>query len=84
MYKVIGFNIEFSNGNNEFNLNDLRDNIRSASLKSCAKGRHVPIIERSIKSIKKGLRYTTHSVPYKRYTNLMTRLLVECIIHSVK
>ena len=77
MYKERDFNIEVFHGGNKLDLNALIYNNRPVSLNICEKGRHVPIIKRSIKSTKKGSRCTTHYVPYKRYTNLMTRLLVE-------
>ena len=84
MYKEIGFNIEVFHRDNEFKLNSLREHIRPASLNIFTKGQHISIIESSIQSIKQGARCTTHSVPYKRYTNLITRSLVECIINSIK
>ena len=82
MYTARGFNISVYHGDNYFDINHLREHIRPASLNICAQGSHIPIIKRSIQTIKQGARYTTHYVRYKRYTNPMTISLVECIIHS--
>ena len=82
MYKVRGFNINICHGDNKFNINALRDHIRSASLNIFAQGRHITIIKRYIKTTNKWYHCTTHYVPYKRYTRLTTRSLLECIVHS--
>ena len=82
MYKSRGFNIYVFHGYNKFNLNFLREHIRSASLKIFPKLRHIPIIERYIQTIKQGDLCTTQYFTYKRYTKIMKRLVVECIIHS--
>ena len=82
IYKSRGFNIDILYGDNEFNLNYLRDHIRPTRLNICAKGQYNLIIEGSIKTIRQGAHCTTHSVPYKRYTKVMKRSLVECIVHS--
>ena len=74
--------MDVSRGDNEFNLNALRENIRLESSKICAKGRHITIIDRSIQFIKKGARLTTYSFTYNRYAKLITGLLVECNINS--
>ena len=82
MYKARGFNIDVFHGDKDFNLNALKEHIRSASLNICAKGKHISIFESSIQTINEGERCTTHSVTYNIYTNLMKFSLVECIVHS--
>ena len=82
MYNARGFNMKIFHQDNKFNLNALRYHIRPAILNIYAKSWHIPIINRSIQTIKQGERYTKHSVPYKRYTMIITRSRVECIIHS--
>ena len=62
---------------NEFNINTLRENIMQTVLNIYSQGRHTPTIEISIKSIKQVERCTKHYVPYKSYTRLMIRPLVE-------
>ena len=52
MYKARGFNRSVIHGVNELNLNTLREHIRPASSNICTKGRHIPIIKRSIQIIK--------------------------------
>ena len=84
MYKERGFNIDIYHGDNEFNINDLKECIRPASLNIYAKEQHITIIEIKIQAIKQGERFDIHSVPYKRYTRLIKISLVECIIHSRK
>ena len=81
MHKSRGFKKEVFHGDNEFNLNYLREHIRTKILNICAKLLHIPIIERALKIIKQVPLCTTHSVPYKRYRKLITRSPVECIIH---
>ena len=39
---------------------------------------HVGVIEGSIRTVKERCRCITHTVPFKRYTKLMTTSLVEC------
>ena len=80
MYERRGFSIEKYHGNNEFDMNDLRETIRPGILLICANEEHVHKIERSIRTIKERCRGTCHSVPYKRYTRLMTKSLVEGIV----
>ena len=82
MYKSRDFNIDFSHGDNKFNLNYLINHMSTARLNICSKGQYIPIVERSIQTIKQGARCTTHSVPYKRYMKLIIRSLLECITHS--
>ena len=82
MYKEIGFNINVYHRYNKFKINSIRDQIRPASLNICAKLQHITIMEISIKTINQVGRCTIHSVTYNMYTRLMTRSLLEYIIHS--
>ena len=82
MYKSRGFNVNVYHRENEFNINDLREHIRPESLNIYAQVQHIPIIEKFIQTTKQGVRCTTHYMIYKIYTRLITRSLVECIIHS--
>ena len=52
------------------------------NLKIYAKGGHIPIIDRSVQTTNKGECCTKHYVTYNRNTKLVTRSLVEYIIHS--
>ena len=52
IYKARGFNIDVYHGDNELNINTLRQHIRPESLNICAQGRQIPIIKISIKTIK--------------------------------
>ena len=82
MYKSRGFNINVYHGDNEFNINYLGENTRPSNLNIYAQGINIPTIKKSIQTINQGARCTTNSVPYKKYTRLMTISLVEFIINS--
>lgn len=78
LYKKRGFQITDIHGDNEFNITSLKKMLAPiADLHLCAKGEHVPIIERSIRTVKERCRCGCHSLPYRRYTKLMTISLVE-------
>ena len=68
-------------GDNEFEVAELRKALLPAKLHICEKGAHVGGIERSIRHVKERARCTCHAVPYKRYTKLMTKALVEGVIY---
>ena len=46
----------------------------------CAKDEHVPGIERATRTVKDRVRYLCHSVPYKRFTKLMTIHVVLTVV----
>ena len=77
MYRKRGFEINFIHGDNEFQLEDLETAISPSSLEIYAPEEHVPNIERSVRTVKEKCRALTHSVPYERYTKLMTVALIE-------
>ena len=80
MYKRRGFLITKYHGDNEFNMDDLKEKLRPGILNICANEEHVHVIERSIRTIKERCRCACYSVTYKRYTRLMTKNLVEGVI----
>ena len=82
MYKARGFNINIYHRDIKFSINSLRQHIRQESLIICEKRKQITIIEISIQTTKQGAHCITPSVPYKRYTVLITSSLLECIIHS--
>ena len=55
--------------------------ILPTNLEIYAPEEHIPNIERSVKTIKEKCRVITHSVPYNRYTKLMTIGLIENANH---
>ena len=57
-----GFEIAEMYGDNEFNINKLKTTITPTILHLCASNEHVPIIERSIRTIKERARSTCHSL----------------------
>ena len=82
MYTARGFNINVHHWSNKFNINSLWEHIRLASFDVCTRGRHIPSIKLYIKTTKKEVLCTTHSVSYKIYTKIMTISLLSCIILS--
>ena len=83
MYTERGFIIILYHRENEFDIFALRELIRHVSLNIFTQGSYITTIRRSIKTTKKGACRTTHSVTYKRYTNLMKISIVACIIHYI-
>ena len=77
-YKDRGFTITYYHGGNEFN--HLHAYLEPAHLHTCAANEHIWDIERSIWTIKEQVRCVYQSTPYKKFTKLMTRYLVQDII----
>ena len=76
-YLTRGFTITDVYGDNEFDGEDYKTIILPARMHICATGEHVPIIERSIRTIKERCRSTCHGLPFKRYPKLMVTGLLE-------
>ena len=76
IYKRRGFNVTSIHGDGEFNIQKLRDAIAPTELIIYATNQHVPIVERSIRTIKERCRSTCRAAPYTRYTSLMVQHLV--------
>ena len=83
VYHHRGFKIDAIHGDNEFDMDKLRESILPASLYIYGKDEHVPSVERSIRSIKERVRSICHSLPYHRYTKMMTNALVEYAVHWI-
>ena len=64
MYTKIGFVITDAYGDNEFDSDKYRDVVAPARLHICSKGEHVPIIERSIRTVKERARAVIQGLPY--------------------
>ena len=80
-YTKRGFNISDLHGDNEFDMDDLKDAIKPASTHIYAPEEHVAPIERAVRTVKERCRAMCHSLPYTRYTKLMTNGLVEYVIY---
>ena len=63
-------------GDNEFDMDDLRQGILPERLHICTTNEHVPMIERPIRTVKEKARKMCHSVPYTSYKKLMTKSLI--------
>ena len=79
-YACRSFNICDFHGDNEFDKNVLRNFLTPALLHIYGREEHVGTIERSIRTVKERFRSMCSNVPYRRFTILMVRSLVEGII----
>ena len=63
-------------GDPEYDKPELTNSFPEINFQPCAKGEHVPVIERSIRTFKERGRATCHSLPYKRFPIIMCDALV--------
>jgi hypothetical protein len=80
-YKARGFNITYVHGDNEFNLPNLHQFLQPAALHIYGRNEHVGVVKRSIQTLKERCRCMSNAVPFRRYTKLMTRHLVETAVY---
>ena len=76
MYRKRGFTITDVYGDNEFNHQAYMDTVLPARLHICAKGEHVPIVERLIRTVKERTRVMCQSLPFNRMSKKMVRALL--------
>ena len=81
IYETRGFNITDVHGDNEFDINTLREALRPSTLHIYGAEEHVAPIERAIRTVKERCRLMCYSLPYKRYTKIMVHSLVEYVVH---
>ena len=81
LYETRGFNITDIHGDNEFDVKSLKEYLLPIVTHIYGRGEHVAVIERSNRTIKEKCRVICHSLPFKRYTKLMTLMLVEFVLH---
>ena len=58
------FQITVVHGDNEFNVDSIKDACVPSKFHICSKNEHIPVIERSIRTVKERARYTSHYIPY--------------------
>ena len=75
-----GFDITDIHGDNEFNIQSLRNFLQPINLHIYAKEENVGFIENAIKTIKERSHFVCHITPYRKYTFLMTQSLIKGII----
>ena len=80
-YESRGFRITDIHGDNEFDVQTLRDFLLPAVLHIYGRDEHVPTIERSNRTVKERCRAICNSLPYRRYTKLMVIMLVRFVIY---
>jgi hypothetical protein len=81
IYNARGFDITDIHGDNEFNIASLKQHLLPTATHIYGANEHVGVIERSIRTVKERCRSMCHTVPYKKYTKLMTIALVESAIY---
>ena len=74
------FVVSDAHADNEFDIKALKEEMKPTLLHICAKNEHVGTIERGIRTIKERCRCMVHDVPYRRYTRLMVRSLLESVV----
>ena len=74
-----GFVISDVFGDNEFNHPIFERLVLPANMHICAKGEHVPVVERSIRTIKERARSVFQDLPYDRIPKIMIISLLERI-----
>ena len=80
LYSKRGFEVSTIHGDNEFNIGNLIAAVRPILMQIYARGEHVGRAERSIRTIKERCRCICHSIPFKRYTRLMTTSLLDHVV----
>ena len=80
VYNNRGFNIVQVECDNEFDNEHVRAVIAPRVLDVAGREQHVGPVERSIRTVKERIRSIYHSLPYKRYTKVMVRSLVESAV----
>ena len=80
IYQSRGFDITNIYGDNEFNMEDLQTSMLPASMSICVSNEHIPKIERSTRTIKQRAHRMCHSIPYNRYTRVMTKSLACTVV----
>ena len=76
-YVTRGYRITDICTDNEFDSNEYSQVLLLANLHICAQGEHVPIIERSIRTINERVRATLQGLPYMALPRLMYVSLLE-------
>ena len=74
------FNITDYHADNEFDKAAIKYFLVPKILHVYGRNEHVGPIERSVRTIKESLRSTCHSLPFKRFTRLMTKNIVEVLV----
>ena len=82
-HEARGFEITDIHGDNEFDIQSLKDSLQPTIFHIYARGEHVGFIENAVKTIKERARSTCHSTPYRRYTKLMTQSLIAGVIDII-
>ena len=80
IYESRGFEIHTLTGDNEYEIDELRDAILPTALHTVGAGEHVGGIEREVRTIKERARCTVQANPYDYATKLMVIQLVYDVI----
>ena len=80
LYHNRGFIVTNIHADSEFEY--IREDIRPIELTTTAANEHVGDIERSIRTMKEGIKCIVRSLPFKRYTKLMLNRLVTYVLRN--
>jgi hypothetical protein len=80
LYSTRGFHIDNIHADNEFNIPALHDALLPTNFRIYATGEHVGAIERSVRTVKERCRSICHTLPYRKFTKLMTIRLIDTAI----
>ena len=70
-------------GDNKFNNKSLTDALEPVNVHVYAKGERVGFIENGVKTVKERTRELCNSVPYTKYTVLMTQTVVDMATYMI-
>ena len=79
-YLTRWFKITDYHSDKKIDNDDIKLVLLLSQLQDCAKGEHVPRIERAVRTVKEWCRSTCHAVPYSKYTMLMVISLIQNMV----
>jgi len=80
LYEARGFNIDVYHGDNEFDINSVKEHVKPAKMHICAKEEHIHVIKHSTRTVKERARCNCHALPYKCYPRIMVDYLVKYVV----
>ena len=77
LYRKRGFIITDAYADNEFDYDIYREVVLPARMHICARDEHVPIIERSVRTLKEKARTVCQSLPYASLPKVVLQAMME-------
>ena len=82
-YETRGFEVTDIHGNNEFNIQYIINAVIPANVHEYSKDEHVGFIDNVVTFIKERVPCVCYAAPYRKYTRLMTRLIIKGFISII-